>query len=214
MALELLTRCRLALGDRDAARATAERAAAVAAGVDLPMTAAWAERARAAVALDAGDPDAAAAAALASATSADRAGAVVEAALSRVLAGRALGEAGDRDAAIAELERAATAFEASGASQHRDAAERELRKLGRVVHRRRRKTTSGSEALSELSERELEVARLVVDRKTNREIAGELFVSLKTVEAHVRNLFRKLGVSSRAEVARTVERAERNKGRE
>ena len=36
---------------------------------------------------------------------------------------------------------------------------------------------------------------------------GQLFVSLKTVESHVRNLFRKLDVSSRAEVARAVERA-------
>ena len=78
-----------------------------------------------------------------------------------------------------------------------------------MVHRRTRKGAVAGEALAELSERELEVARLVVDRKTNREIAEELFVSLKTVEAHMRNLFRKLGVSSRAEVARTVERAER-----
>ena len=115
MALELLTRCRLALGDRDAAHATAERAAAIAAGVDLPMTAAWAERARAAVALDAGDAGVAAAAALASAAPADGAGAVVEAARSRLLAGRALAEAGDRDAAVAALELAAAAFEACGA---------------------------------------------------------------------------------------------------
>jgi DNA-binding NarL/FixJ family response regulator len=63
--------------------------------------------------------------------------------------------------------------------------------------------------LESLSERELQVARLLVDRKTNREIAAELFVSLKTVEAHVRNLFRKLDASSRVEVARTVERADR-----
>jgi DNA-binding NarL/FixJ family response regulator len=82
------------------------------------------------------------------------------------------------------------------------------------VHRRTRKGTAGADALADLSERELEVARLVVDRKTNREIAGELFVSLKTVEAHMRNLFRKLGVSSRAEVARTLERAERDQGPE
>jgi len=81
-----------------------------------------------------------------------------------------------------------------------------------VIHRRTRRGASANEALGELSERELEVARLVVDRKTNKEIAAELFVSLKTVEAHMRNLFRKLSVSSRAEVARTVERAERNQG--
>jgi ATP/maltotriose-dependent transcriptional regulator MalT len=214
MALELLTRCRLALGERGAARGSAERAVAIAADVDLPMTAAWAERAIARVALDGGDAGVAAEAALAAATRAAGAGAPLEAAESRVLAGRALAEAGDRERAVAELERAATAFEACGAVPRRDAAERELRKLGRAVHRRKRKGASDIEALGELSERELEVARLVVDRKTNREIAGELFVSLKTVEAHMRNLFRKLGVSSRADVARTVERAERNQGPE
>jgi DNA-binding CsgD family transcriptional regulator len=54
---------------------------------------------------------------------------------------------------------------------------------------------------------ELEVARLIVDRRTNAEIAAELFLSTKTVEIRVRNLFHKLGVSSRADVARAVERA-------
>jgi ATP/maltotriose-dependent transcriptional regulator MalT len=212
MTLDLLTRCRLALGERDAARASAERAVAVAASVPLPMTAAWAERATAAVALDAGDTGMAAEAALRAAARADSAGAPIEAAVSRVLAGRALAEAGDRERAVAELERAAAAFEAGGATPCRDATERELRKLGRVVHRRTRKGTSDNEALADLSQRELEVARLVVDRKTNKEIAAELFVSVKTVEAHMRNLFRKLSVSSRAEVARTVERADRNQG--
>jgi DNA-binding NarL/FixJ family response regulator len=59
-----------------------------------------------------------------------------------------------------------------------------------------------------LTERELEVARLVVDRRTNPEIASALFLSEKTVETHMRNIFRKLDVSSRADVARTMERAE------
>jgi DNA-binding NarL/FixJ family response regulator len=49
------------------------------------------------------------------------------------------------------------------------------------------------------------VARLVVDRRTNPEIAAELFLSLKTVETHMRNIFRKLGVASRVEVARRLE---------
>ena len=63
--------------------------------------------------------------------------------------------------------------------------------------------------MASLTERELEVARLIVDRKTNPEIAAELFLSKKTVESHVRNLFHKLGASSRVEVARIVERSDR-----
>jgi DNA-binding CsgD family transcriptional regulator len=60
--------------------------------------------------------------------------------------------------------------------------------------------------MAALSGRELEVARLVVDRRTNSEIAAVLFLSLKTVESHMRNIFRKLSVASRAEVARVLER--------
>jgi DNA-binding NarL/FixJ family response regulator len=59
-----------------------------------------------------------------------------------------------------------------------------------------------------LTGRELELARLVVDRKTNRQIAAELFLSQKTVETHLSNIFRKLDISSRVELARTVERAD------
>jgi len=49
-----------------------------------------------------------------------------------------------------------------------------------------------------LSARELEVLRLVATGRTNRAIAGELFLSEKTVARHVSNIFVKLGVSSRA----------------
>ena len=44
-----------------------------------------------------------------------------------------------------------------------------------------------------------------MERKTNPEIAATLFLSLKTVETHLHNIFGKLNVSSRVEVARTVE---------
>ncbi len=60
--------------------------------------------------------------------------------------------------------------------------------------------------LESLSRREREVADLVTARKTNREMAAELFLSEKTVESHLRNIFAKLGTSSRVEVARAVER--------
>ena len=133
----------------------------------------------------------------------------MEAGLARLLAGRALAAAGDRERAAAELERAATELEACGARAGSGEAERELGKLGRRRHRRTRPGKLDGGGIEALSERELEVARLVVDRKTNSQIAAELFLSPKTVETHIRHLFQKLGVSSRVEVARVVERAER-----
>ena len=52
------------------------------------------------------------------------------------------------------------------------------------------------------------MARLVVDRNTNPQIAAELFLSQKTVETHLRNIFRKMGVTTRAALARAVERTD------
>jgi DNA-binding CsgD family transcriptional regulator len=48
-----------------------------------------------------------------------------------------------------------------------------------------------------LSRAELAVARLVATGLTNREVAGQLFVSVKTVEYHLRNTYMKLDISSR-----------------
>jgi DNA-binding NarL/FixJ family response regulator len=176
------------------------------------MALAWADRAAAAVDLYAGDAAGAAERALAAAAAADKAGAPVEAALSRTLAGRALVEAGERERAATELQRATRAFEACGAVRYRDEAERELRKLGHRIHRRTRPGRTDGTGIETLTERELQVARLVVDRKTNSEIAGELFLSQKTVETHLRNIFRKADVSSRVALARAVEHADRVAG--
>jgi ATP/maltotriose-dependent transcriptional regulator MalT len=209
--LEVLTRCWLALGRPAEAKRAAGAAQAWAAAVQLPMAAAWAERAAAAVTLSAGDPVRAAEQALASVTAAESVGAPIEAALSRTLAGRALAEAEYGDRASAELQQAARQFETAGALRHRDEAERELRKLGHHIHRQTRTGEADGTELEGLTARELQLARLVVDRKTNPEIAAELFLSQKTVESHLRNIFRKVGVSSRGDLARTVERAERGR---
>jgi ATP/maltotriose-dependent transcriptional regulator MalT len=210
--LEVLTRCWLALGRHADARRSAAAAEAWASAVQLPMAVAWANRAGAAVDLHTGNPARAAAQALAAAAAADRSGAPVEAALSRTLAGLALAQTGERDRAALELQRAAGDFEECGALRYRDAAEQELGKLGHRVHRRTRPGKTGTAGIESLTERELQVARLVVDRMTNPQIAAELFLSHKTVQTHLRNIFRKMGVSSRVELARAVERAERTAG--
>jgi DNA-binding CsgD family transcriptional regulator len=210
--LEVLTGCWLALNRHSEAKRAAATAHAWASAVQLPMALTWADRAAAAVDLHAGDPARAADHALSSAAAADEAGAPVEAALSRTLAGRALAQTGEADRAATELQSAARTFERCGALRYRDEAERELRRLGHRIHRRTRPGTAEGIGLESLTERELQLARLVVDRKTNREIAAELFLSQKTVETHLRNIFRKVGVSSRVELARAVERAERASG--
>jgi ATP/maltotriose-dependent transcriptional regulator MalT len=211
-ALELLTRCWLAL-DRDT---EAERAAALAqvtaGNLGLPLATAWADRASAAVALHIGDAVEAAERALASARGADEVGAPVEAALSRALAGRALAQTGLGEEAVAELRRAAAALETCGALRYRDATERELGKLGHRPYRRTRPGTTDGRGIETLTERELEVARLVVDRKTNPEIAADLFLSQKTVETHLRNIFHKMNVTSRVALARAVERTDGTAG--
>jgi DNA-binding CsgD family transcriptional regulator/tetratricopeptide (TPR) repeat protein len=209
--LEVLTRCWLALDRQADARDAAVCAEAWASAVRRPMAAAWAGRAAAAVDLYAGDPSRATERALASAAAADEVGAPVEAAFSRALAGRALAQAGEPDRAADELRRAAREFEARGALRYRDQAERELRKLGHPMHRRTRAGKTDGTGIESLTERELQVARLVVDRKTNPEIAAELFLSKKTVETHLRNIFRKTDVSSRVALARAVEHADRGR---
>lgn len=206
--LEVLVRCHLALGQPDRAGEIAGQALALADGHGLPCAIALAQRASAAVTLSRGEAPAAADLAERSAAGADTAGAPVEAAMARIVAGRALADAGDTEAAASQLEQAADTLERCGAPRHAAKAEHELRRLGRTIYRRTRPGDADAGGVASLTGRELEVARLVVDRRTNPQIAAELFLSIKTVETHMRNILRKLDADSRVEVARIVERAE------
>jgi DNA-binding CsgD family transcriptional regulator/tetratricopeptide (TPR) repeat protein len=207
--LELLTRCWLRLGRPDEAARAARCAQRWAAALQLPLAAAWADRASAAVELEAGAAARAVELASSSAATAAEVGAPIEAAASRIVAGRALARAGDPGRAGETLAYATTELEACGALGLRDEAERELRKLGHHHSRRTRPGSRDGDAVASLTGRELQVARLVVARKTNAAIAAELFLSKKTVESHLHNIFHKLGVSSRVELAYAVERADR-----
>ena len=197
----------VAIGSPISSAHAAAAAAACAEEIGLPMATAMSALAQAAVSLDAGDAARGAGSALDAATLLDGAGATFFATTARTLAGRALAQAAEPDRAAVELERAAAAFDSFGSARHRAAVEQELRKLGRNIHRRTRPGEADATGVGSLTARELEIARLVVDRKTNPEIAAALFLSPKTVEAHMRNMFRKLGVSSRVELARAVEQA-------
>ena len=120
----------------DDARRVATVAQELAGEYGLPLSTAIAQRAAAAVALHAGDPSSAAGMALAAAAGAEEIGARIEAASARALAGRALVQMSEKDRAAAEFERASAELEACGAPRRREPIERELRKLGRGVHRR------------------------------------------------------------------------------
>jgi DNA-binding NarL/FixJ family response regulator len=58
---------------------------------------------------------------------------------------------------------------------------------------------------SELTAREAEVIELLQDGRTNAEIATELSIGVETVRTHARNIYRKLGVPSRRELARMAQ---------
>jgi DNA-binding CsgD family transcriptional regulator/tetratricopeptide (TPR) repeat protein len=108
-----------------------------------------------------------------------------EAARARVVVAMACRALGDDDASCMELDAARYAFESLSAAPD----------LARVA------SPTGpapSRAGCGLTAREVEVLRMVSTGRTNRAIAGELFLSEKTVARHISNIFVKLGVSSRA----------------
>lgn len=204
--LELLTRCSLAVGDHEQAVAASIRLREQADEHGLGLTELMAHRAEAHVALADGRAADAVEAASAAVSAAEQIEARTHAVVSRALLGQTLVAAGRRNDAIEQFEAAADQFESLGAVRYRDQVESELRRLGHTTTHRRSAPGQDTIGVESLTGRELEVAALVVDRRTNREIAEELFLSTKTVETHMRNIFNKLGVSSRVEVARTLVR--------
>jgi DNA-binding CsgD family transcriptional regulator len=197
----MLTRAELALGRPDAAAQWAQAAQALAQSLGLPVATGAALRAQAQVLAASGKVERAAGLALAGAELERGAGAPLESARSLVVAGCALVEAGQRPRGLRELERAEEELAACGAEGYRKQAIRELRRLGRRVTHRPAARNFGS-----LTPREQEIAHLVTDGRTNREIAGSLHLSVKTVDRHLSNILTKLDVPSRVAVAALVAR--------
>jgi DNA-binding CsgD family transcriptional regulator/tetratricopeptide (TPR) repeat protein len=119
-----------------------------------------------------------------------------ELARARLLYGEWLRREGRRADAREQLAPAYDLFVAMGAEAFAERARRELMATGAKV----RKRTSDEAAREELTSQEAHIARLARDGRTNAEIGAELFLSVRTVEWHLRKVFMKLGVSSRKDL--------------
>ena len=85
----------------------------------------------------------------------------------------------------------------------RPLADRAREELVAAGARPRRELLTGPQALIAA---ELRVARLAAEDKTNQQVAQALFVTRRTVEVHLTSTFRKLGISSRRELQRALDR--------
>jgi ATP/maltotriose-dependent transcriptional regulator MalT len=174
----------LAVGSTAEARAAVVELDGLAADYESSMLAAIVAQARGAVELADGDARVALEALRRAAAVWQALEAPYEAARVRVLVGQACRARGDEDAAVLEQEAAREAFDRIGGRPD----------LARVEALQ---GAAGAGREHGLSERELEVLRLVAAGRSNREIAAALVLSEHTVARHLQNIFGKLGLSSR-----------------
>ncbi len=124
---------------------------------------------------------------------------VFETARTELAYGEVLRRAGRRIEARGHLRSALAGFTRLGAEPWADQAASELNLTGeRVRHR-------AMGGVQSLTPQELQVALLLADGRTTKEAAAALFVSPKTVEYHLRKVYTKLGISSRAELSGEIE---------
>jgi DNA-binding CsgD family transcriptional regulator/tetratricopeptide (TPR) repeat protein len=175
----------LAADDVAAARAAAAELSEIALAFDAPLLKAASAHVGGAVLLAEGDIDGAS-------TSLQRAceiwrelGMPYEEAQTCLLLAAVCERRGDQDGRRFEIETARRIFTQLG-------AEHCLTRIGEQSER-----SSSQQRIGPLSEREVQVLRLLAAGKTNRAIADDLFISEKTVARHVSNIFDKLGVSNR-----------------
>ncbi|MEU8074308.1 LuxR C-terminal-related transcriptional regulator [Catellatospora citrea] len=96
------------------------------------------------------------------------------------------------------LHRALETFTQHDAPAWADQARAELRAAGEAVD------ALAVRAADVLTAQQLQIARLVCDGATNREVAAQLFLSPRTVDHHMRNIFARLGIRSRIELAKAL----------
>jgi DNA-binding CsgD family transcriptional regulator len=174
----------LAAGDVPAASAAAAELTGLADGLGAPFLAAVAAHAQGAVLLAEGDPRAALAALRGAWLAWQDLEVPYEAGRVRVLIGLACRELGDQDGAEMELDAARWVF-------------RQLEAAPDLARVEVLSDKAGAGA-GGLTAREVQILRLVAAGETNKAIAADLFISERTVDRHLSNIYAKLGVSSRA----------------
>lgn len=175
----------LAAGDVQAARTAADELSDIAAQLDVPFLHAVAAHAQGAVLLAEDDARAALDRLRHAWKVWEKLEAPYESARARILIGCAYRALGDEDTAEMEFDAAQWIFQQLGAAPS----------LVRVDTLTRRAASGDTHGLTP---RQLQVLRRVAAGATNKAIADELFISERTVERHVSNIFDKLSVSSRA----------------
>ncbi|RCG17770.1 helix-turn-helix transcriptional regulator [Sphaerisporangium album] len=118
----------------------------------------------------------------------------VSRARAHLLYGEWLRRQGRRREAREHLRTAHEALTGMGAEAFAERAAGELRATGEQARSR------SSQASEQLTVQEVHIARLVADGATSKEVAATLFLSPRTVDAHLRNIFRKLGLTSRRQL--------------
>ena len=192
----------IALGELDAAERHLAPFERTAAALDRAWARAAAARCRAVLAAARGDRAAAFAAFERALSEHDRARNPFERARTLLLAGQVHRRYKRRGEARQALEQALDCFERIGAPSWAERTRRELARVGRAG--------GGGVNRDALTDTELRLAELAASGLSNREVADRAFVSVKTVEANLTRVYRKLGVRSRATLADALRARDRS----
>jgi ATP/maltotriose-dependent transcriptional regulator MalT len=194
--LPILAEAYLWAGQIDEAAKIGERIREHSERLDHKLGHAWADACEALVMWKRGDPKGAVSLMRTAAEALDEIPMLWDSArIRRQMAGR-MAEVGMIDEASAELKRVHDIFVKLGANEELEKARMQFREIG---HRPPPKGVG--EGLAGLTSRELEVARLVARRLSNKAIGKELGMASRTASTHLSNIYQKLGITSRGELA-------------
>jgi DNA-binding CsgD family transcriptional regulator len=192
-----LTQAAIAVGRPEVARSAVERARDEAAQLDSPFLTMLAQRCLAELS---DDPDEAEACFVNAVTAGSNDNGTLELARTRLAFGQWLRRRRRIVASREHLSAAAHTFATSGARPWADRARAELRAAGVTPG-----VVTPTPAIESLTAQELHIAKLAAEGLSNREIADRIYLSHRTVAAHLYHVFPKLGVTTRGQLAKALQ---------